>query len=72
MAPDRLDLAIQRAQQNLLRLQHDEGYWCGELVVDSTLCSDYILFMHWAEELDPVLPELILDAPELEIDAPEG
>lgn len=57
MAPDRLGLAIQRAQQNLLRLQHDEGYWCGELVVDSTLCSDYVLFMHWADELDPVLQE---------------
>ena len=42
---------------NLLRLQHDEGYWCGELFVDSTLCSDYVLFMHWAEELDLVLQD---------------
>jgi squalene-hopene/tetraprenyl-beta-curcumene cyclase len=41
----------------LLRLQHEEGYWCGELFVDSTLCSDYVLFMHWADELDPVLQE---------------
>ena len=45
------------AQQNLLRLQHADGYWCGELFVDSTLCSDYVLFMHWADEVDPVLQE---------------
>lgn len=46
-----------RAQQNLLRLQHPEGYWCGELFVDSTLCSDYVLYMHWADAVDPVLEE---------------
>lgn len=54
---NRLDVAIRRAQQNLLRLQHNEGYWCGELFVDSTLCSDYVLFMHWADEIDPVIEE---------------
>jgi len=54
---DPIRLAIQRAQQNLLRLQHPDGYWCGELMVDSTLCSDYILYMHWARKLDPVLED---------------
>src|SRR6202142_2557233 len=54
---NKLDVAIRRAQQNLLRLQHSDGYWCGELFVDSTLCSDYVLYMHWAEEVDPVLQE---------------
>lgn len=54
---DRLEAAIRRAQQNLLRLQHADGYWCGELFVDSTLCSDTLLFMHWADEVDPVLEE---------------
>lgn len=54
---DTLSDAIARAQQNLLRLQHDEGYWCGELLVDSTLCSDYVLYMHWLQEVDPVLEE---------------
>jgi squalene-hopene/tetraprenyl-beta-curcumene cyclase len=52
-----LDAAIRRAQQNLMRLQHADGYWCGELFVDSTLCSDYVLFMHWADEIDPVIEE---------------
>ena len=54
---ERLEAAIRRAQQNLLRLQHAEGYWCGELFVDSTLCSDTVLYMHWADELDLVLQE---------------
>jgi len=54
---DPIPLAIQRAQQNLLRLQHPDGYWCGELMVDSTLCSDYILYMHWSGKLDPVLQD---------------
>jgi len=56
-ARERLEMAIRRAQQNLLRLQHAEGYWCGELFVDSTLCSDAVLYMHWADELDFVLQE---------------
>jgi len=47
--------AISKAQQHLLSLQSPQGYWIGELIVDSTLCSDYIAFMHWAEEVDPVL-----------------
>src|SRR5436190_6076267 len=44
--------AIARAQENLLRQQKPDGHWCGELIVDSTLCSDYILFMHWCGEVD--------------------
>ena len=54
---DPLAQAISKAQENLLRLQHADGYWVGELFVDSTLCSDYVLFMHWADEVDPVLQE---------------
>jgi squalene-hopene/tetraprenyl-beta-curcumene cyclase len=44
--------AIARAQENLLKQQHSDGHWCGELLVDSTLCSDYVLFMHWMGEVD--------------------
>jgi squalene-hopene/tetraprenyl-beta-curcumene cyclase len=54
---DAIRVAIQRAQQNLLRLQNAEGWWAGELTVDSTLCSDYVLFMHWDGKVDPVLQE---------------
>lgn len=55
-----LETGIRLAQQNLLRLQNPEGYWAGELIVDSTLCSDYILYMHWADAVDPVLQEKCL------------
>jgi squalene-hopene/tetraprenyl-beta-curcumene cyclase len=56
---DQLDVrgAIRLAQHNLLHLQHPDGFWCGELIVDSTLCSDYILYMHWADVVDAVLEE---------------
>src|SRR3954469_14934739 len=47
--------AVSRAQENLLRQQHPDGHWCGELMVDSTLCSDYVLFMHWLGEVDETL-----------------
>src|SRR5947209_14366918 len=49
--------AISRAQENLLRQQHADGHWCGELIVDSTLCSDYVLFMHWLGEVDDPLQQ---------------
>src|SRR5881275_3222553 len=49
--------AIARAQENLLRQQRPDGHWCGELMVDSTLCSDYVLFMHWLGEVDDALQQ---------------
>ncbi len=52
-----LSEAIRRAQENLLRQQHPDGHWCGELLVDSTLCSDYILFMHWLDDVDETLQQ---------------
>src|SRR5260370_17491405 len=48
--------AISKAQEHLLDLQSPEGYWVGELVADSTLCSDYIAFIHWAGDVDVDLP----------------
>ncbi|MBS0657597.1 MAG: squalene--hopene cyclase [Verrucomicrobia bacterium] len=52
-----LDRSIRLAQENLLRAQHPDGHWCYELFVDSTLCSDYVLFMHWRGKVNPVLQE---------------
>jgi len=54
-AADPLARAIEGAQQNLLRLQHAEAIGAASFFVDSTLCSDYVLYMHWADEVDPVL-----------------
>jgi len=41
-----------KSQQYLLGLQKPEGYWVGELFVDSTLVSDKVAFMHWTGEVD--------------------
>jgi squalene-hopene/tetraprenyl-beta-curcumene cyclase len=52
---EEISMVIKRAQDNLLRQQKPDGHWCGELIVDSTLCSDYVLFMHWCGEVDAQL-----------------
>ncbi len=52
---EELSEALGLAQQNLLRQQKPDGHWVGELMVDSTLCSDYVLFMHWVGEVDESL-----------------
>jgi squalene-hopene/tetraprenyl-beta-curcumene cyclase len=49
--------AIERAQNNLLRQQKGDGHWVGELIVDSTLCSDYVLYLHWLGRVDDHLQE---------------
>ena len=43
---------IIRAQANLLGQQKADGYWVGELLVDSTLVSDVVAFMHWTGDVD--------------------
>jgi squalene-hopene/tetraprenyl-beta-curcumene cyclase len=53
--------AISKAQQNLISLQSPDGYWLGELVVDATLCADYVTFMHWAKDVDPALERKCVD-----------
>src|SRR5271168_2986076 len=49
---ERAQEALGKAQRHLLRLQKPEGYWVGELFVDSTLVSDKVAFMHWCGEVD--------------------
>ncbi|MBV9106212.1 MAG: squalene--hopene cyclase [Verrucomicrobia bacterium] len=56
-----LKQAVSRAQQHLISLQHPEGYWIGELIVDSTLCSDYVTFMHWSGDIDLELQQKCID-----------
>jgi len=46
--------SIRRSQNHLLGLQKPEGYWIGELMVDSTLVSDMVVFHHWDCSVDPV------------------
>lgn len=42
-----VERAMERAQANLFHLQHPEGYWVGELVVDCTILCDLLIFRHW-------------------------
>jgi len=43
---ERLSTAIEAATSWLLHRQAPDGYWCGELQADTTLASDYILYLH--------------------------
>src|SRR2546427_10065129 len=43
---DRLDAAIERAVSYLKSVQHQDGYWLGELEAATTLESDYIFYLH--------------------------
>ncbi|MGR9099848.1 MAG: squalene--hopene cyclase [Gammaproteobacteria bacterium] len=54
-----LDQAIKNAQQRLLDLQSNEGYWVFELEADCTIPSEYILMMHYLGEIDVPLQNKI-------------
>jgi squalene-hopene/tetraprenyl-beta-curcumene cyclase len=51
----RLERAIQHAASALLGLQHPDGYWCFELEADCTIPAEYILMMHYMDEIDSEL-----------------
>src|SRR5271154_635755 len=44
--------ALLRSQNYLLSIQKPEGYWVGELMVDSTLVSDMVAYHHWDGSVD--------------------
>lgn len=50
-----LDAAISRSKSRLLGLQNQEGYWVFELEADCTIPSEYILMMHFMDEIDQAL-----------------
>jgi len=49
---DKVHHATNRAAEALIPLQHQDGYWCGELTADSTLESDYVLLQLWMHPAD--------------------
>jgi squalene-hopene/tetraprenyl-beta-curcumene cyclase len=51
--------AIRRARDALLALQHPDGYWCFELEADCTIPAEYILMMHFMDEIDAALESKI-------------
>ncbi|MEJ2686179.1 MAG: squalene--hopene cyclase [Gammaproteobacteria bacterium] len=50
-----LDTAIDAGVQGLVRAQSERGYWCFELEADCTIPAEYILMMHYMDEIDPEL-----------------
>ena len=53
--PDALQTAIDRAQKKLLNLQSPEGYWVFELEADCTIPAEYIMMMHYLDDINPEL-----------------
>jgi squalene-hopene/tetraprenyl-beta-curcumene cyclase len=50
--PSGVRRAMDSAQDYLLKIQHSDGHWCGELEGDTILESEYILTMHFIGRSD--------------------
>jgi squalene-hopene/tetraprenyl-beta-curcumene cyclase len=50
-----LDRSIAAARDALVALQHQQGCWLFELEADCTIPAEYILMMHFLDELDTAL-----------------
>jgi squalene-hopene/tetraprenyl-beta-curcumene cyclase len=47
-----LDRAIAGARDALIAQQHEQGYWLYELEADCTIPAEYIMMMHFLDEID--------------------
>jgi len=54
-----LDDAVMRAGKALLASQHQQGYWSFELEADCTIPAEYILMMHFMDEVDAAIQSKI-------------
>jgi squalene-hopene cyclase len=54
-----LDRTIASARDSLLGLQNPAGYWVFELEADCTIPAEYILMMHYMDEIDETLQRKI-------------
>ncbi len=50
-----LNAAINSAQAKLLSLQHEDGYWVFELEADCTIPAEYIMMMHYLDDINEPL-----------------
>ena len=50
-----LERAIYAARDALLKQQYANGHWSFELEADSTIPAEFILMMHYLDEIDPAL-----------------
>ncbi|MEE9339377.1 MAG: squalene--hopene cyclase [Methylococcaceae bacterium] len=51
----KLDIAIDKAQEKLLSLQDKDGFWVFELEADCTIPSEYIMMMHYLDDINEKL-----------------
>lgn len=54
-----LDRAIKRAQLSLIKLQDPAGFWVFELEADCTIPAEYIMMMHFIDDIDVTLQNKI-------------
>jgi len=52
---EHLGEAVAAARGALLSLQHPDGYWVFELEADCTIPAEYVLMMHFMDEIDHTL-----------------
>ena len=57
VSDDAVEIGMKASQKFVLGLQKPDGHFVAELIVDSTLCSDYVLYMHWRNKVDKALEE---------------
>jgi len=50
-----LGTAVAMARSSLLSLQHPDAYWAFELEADCTIPAEYVLMMHFMDEIDEEL-----------------
>jgi squalene-hopene/tetraprenyl-beta-curcumene cyclase len=50
-----LDRAVAEARDALIERQSVQGYWCFELEADCTIPAEYIMMMHFLDEIDAPL-----------------
>ncbi len=54
-----LNAAIEKAQKKLLSLQDPNGYWVFELEADCTIPAEYIMMMHYLDDINETLQQKI-------------
>ncbi len=54
-----LNKKFEAAREALLSLQQDDGHWCYPLQADCTIPAEYILMMHFLDEVDVALESRI-------------
>lgn len=54
-----LEHAVERARAGLERLQKEDGHWVFELEADCTIPAEYVLMMHFMDEVDSGLEQRI-------------